>query len=143
MTGNFEVLMHYDSVTYSLKAGMLAKENLPRFAVFGTNGSFIKYGLDVQEEALKAGLTPLTKADWGVEPEATWGRINTEYSGIHIVGKVESGISNYANFYQNVYNAITNNEPLRVTAHEARNTIRILELAIQSNEEKRRVDYTY
>lgn len=142
VTDNFEVILHYDKVKYSMKAGMLVKENLPRFSVFGTRGSFTKYGLDVQEEALKAGLTPLTKPNWGVESEATWGRINTEYNGVHITGTVESAISNYADFYQNVYNAITNNEPLRVTAEQARNTIRIIELAMQSDAERRTIDYT-
>ncbi|MEO7800446.1 MAG: oxidoreductase [Ginsengibacter sp.] len=142
VTDNFEVVLHYDRVKYSMKAGMLVKENLPRFSVFGTQGSFTKYGLDVQEEALKAGLTPLTKTNWGVESEATWGRINTEYNGVHVTGKVESGVSNYADFYKNVYNAIANNEPLKVTAEQARNTIRIIELAIQSQAERRTIDYT-
>ncbi len=142
VTDNFEVILHYEKIKYSLKGGMLVKENLPRFSVFGTQGSFTKYGLDVQEEDLKAGLTPLTKANWGVEPEATWGRLNTEFNRIHVIGKVESGISNYADFYQNIYNAITNNEPLRVTAQQARNTIRIIELAMQSQEEKRTIQYT-
>lgn len=40
----------------------------PRFVVHGTRGSFVKYGLDVQEDALKAGTRP----QWG-ETEA-WGK---------------------------------------------------------------------
>jgi predicted dehydrogenase len=40
----------------------------PRFVVHGTRGSFVKYGLDVQEDALKAGARP----QWG-ETEA-WGK---------------------------------------------------------------------
>ena len=40
----------------------------PRFVVHGTHGTFVKYGLDVQEDALKAGGRP----QWGAT--ANWGR---------------------------------------------------------------------
>ncbi len=53
---------------------MLVKETLPRFVLFGTEGSFVKYGLDVQEKALKAGYSPLTKGDWEIEPQINVGK---------------------------------------------------------------------
>ncbi len=42
----------------------------PRFVVHGTRGSFVKYGLDVQEDALKAGQRPQWDAlgEWGRDP---------------------------------------------------------------------------
>lgn len=42
----------------------------PRFVVHGTLGSFVKQGLDVQEDALKAGGRPQWghTADWGGDP---------------------------------------------------------------------------
>ena len=42
----------------------------PRFAVHGTLGSLVKYGLDTQEDALKAGGRPNWDAlgDWGLDP---------------------------------------------------------------------------
>jgi predicted dehydrogenase len=42
----------------------------PRFAVHGTGGSFTKFGLDTQEDALKAGGRPQLDAlgDWGADP---------------------------------------------------------------------------
>jgi predicted dehydrogenase len=44
----------------------------PRFVVHGTLGSWVKYGLDVQEDALKAGGRPVWGATqlWGVDPLA-------------------------------------------------------------------------
>lgn len=44
----------------------------PRFVVHGTLGSFVKYGLDVQEDALKVGGRPQWGAqdDWGLDPQA-------------------------------------------------------------------------
>lgn len=49
----------------------------PRFVVHGTLGSFVKYGLDVQEDALKAGERPQWghTDDWGRDPRV--GQITT------------------------------------------------------------------
>ncbi|MDQ2719800.1 MAG: Gfo/Idh/MocA family oxidoreductase [Bacteroidota bacterium] len=140
---NFEVILHYPSLKISLKAGMLVKEILPRFILLGTEGSFIKYGLDVQEEALKAGYSPLTKDNWGIEPPAIWGKINTEINGLHIIGNIESERGNYREFYNNVYQTIVCKDQLLVTPLEARNTIRIIELAMQSQLERRTIDYSF
>jgi predicted dehydrogenase len=55
-----------------LHASALVPALGPRFVVHGTLGSFVKYGLDVQEEALKAGGRPQWGAldGWGVDPQA-------------------------------------------------------------------------
>jgi predicted dehydrogenase len=140
---NFEVILHYAGIKVSLKAGMLVREPLPRFMLFGNNGSYVKYGLDVQEEALKAGFTPQTKSNWGIEPPGIWGTLNTEINGQHFVGKIESEKGDYGTFYRNIYNTITGKEDLVVTALQARNNIRIIELAIQSQQEKRTIDYSF
>ncbi len=139
-TDNFELILHYPALKVTLKAGMLVSQPLPRYILLGDKGSFIKYGLDVQEAALKAGLTPLTKADWGIEPESVWGNLVTEMNGINFSGKVQSEKGDYRDFYRNVYNAIADNKPLDVTAEHARNIIRVIELAMQSNDERRTVD---
>jgi predicted dehydrogenase len=57
-----------------LHASALVPAVGPRFVVHGTKGSFVKYGLDVQEDALKAGARPhLDKPDdmamWGKDPQ--------------------------------------------------------------------------
>ncbi|MDP4283972.1 MAG: Gfo/Idh/MocA family oxidoreductase [Bacteroidota bacterium] len=140
---NFELILHYPGIKVSLKAGMLVREPLPRFILSGSNGSFVKYGLDVQEEALKAGYTPLTKNNWGVEPPDMWGTINTKLNGQHFVGKIESEKGDYAGYYRNLYNTIIGKEPLIVTPLQARNNVRIIELAMQSQREKRTIDFSF
>lgn len=139
-TDNFELILHYPDLKVTLKAGMLVSQVLPRYILFGDKGSFIKYGLDVQEAALKAGLTPLTKNDWGIEPESVWGNLYNEVNGIKFTGKVQSETGDYRGFYANVYAAITDNKPLDVTAEHARNIIRVIEIALQSNNEKKTID---
>lgn len=138
-TDNFEVVFHYPNLKVTLKGGMLVREPGPTFLVLGDQGTFVKYGMDVQEEALKAGLTPDTVPDWGKEPENLWGKINTEYNGMHIIGKIESEIGDYRGFYENVYKAIIGEEELIVKPEHGRNTIRLIELAVQSSSEKRTI----
>jgi hypothetical protein len=58
------------------------------------------------------------------------------------VAKVETERGNYVNFYQNVYDTILGKASLIVKPEESRNTIRVIELALQSNLEKRTVDYS-
>jgi predicted dehydrogenase len=139
---NFELILHYAGMKVTLKSGMLVREPLQRFVILGEEGSFVKKGMDVQEEALKAGLTSQTASGWGVEPSEIWGVINTTVKGIHINGKVESEKGDYTAYYQNMHDAITKHAPLLVTAEQARNVIRIIELAFQSEKEKRTIDFT-
>jgi len=97
--------------------------------------------MDVQEEALIAGQIPNGSVNWGEEPESLWGTLNTEFNGIEFRGKVKSEKGNYGAFYENIYKAIIGEEELAVTAEEAKNTIKIIELAMQSNEEKRTIEF--
>lgn len=140
---SFEVILHYPELKVSLKAGMLVREPLPRFILFGNSGSFVKYGLDVQEEALKSGFTSLTKKNWGIEPANIWGTLNTEINGQHFIGKIESEKGDYAGFYQNIYDTIVGKDTLIVTPLEARNTVRIIELSMQSQLERRTIDFSF
>jgi scyllo-inositol 2-dehydrogenase (NADP+) len=138
---NFEIILDYGKIKVTLKGGMLIKEPLPHFILLGNNGSFIKYGMDVQEEALIAGHVPNKTINWGEEPESLWGTINTEMNGVEFRGKIKSEKGDYVGYYQNVYKAIIGEEELAVKPEQARNTIRIIELAMQSNEEKRTIPY--
>ena len=138
----FEVVLYYDGMKAILKAGMLVRENGPHFLLHGAEGSFIKYGMDVQEENLKAESFPDATPDWGKEPENSWGTLNTTIQGLHFKGKLESERGNYADLYRNVYNAILGQEELEVKPEQARNTIKIIELAMQSSKEKRHIKYS-
>lgn len=61
-----------DGLRVDLHASMLAAQPGPRFALHGTLGSWVKHGLDAQEDALKAGQRPdPTRPDaWGADPQA-------------------------------------------------------------------------
>jgi predicted dehydrogenase len=138
---HFELILHYDDLKVTLKAGLLVREPGSRFALHGTEGSFVKYGVDPQEEALKRGRSP-REPGWGVEPAEQWGTLNTQIGGLHFQGKIETVPGCYSAYYENVGRAIRGEAELIVKPEEARNTIRIIELAVQSNAEKRTVAFS-
>lgn len=139
---NFTVVLDYDQLKVTLKSGMLVRQPGPTYMLLGEQGSFVKYGMDVQEAALKAGQRPNEVPDWGKEPEANWGTLNTDYQGQHLVARVESEPGDYRGYYANVYQAITGQTSLAVTADQARDVIRIIELAMQSSAQKQTVPYS-
>jgi predicted dehydrogenase len=138
---NFEIILDYGHLKVTLKGGMLVKEPLPRYILLGNDGSFVKYGLDVQEEALNTGHRPDRELNWGEEPEHMWGTLNTAFNGVEFRGKVKSENGNYVNYYRNINNALRGTEELNVKPEEAKNTIRIIELAMQSHDEKRTLPF--
>lgn len=133
---SFEIVLGYNGLKVTLKAGMLVKGEIPRYMLFGDKGSFIKYGLDVQEEDLRAGFTPVVRRPWGIEPEELYGTISITVNGINITGRVESEAGDYREYYANIYGAVKHKEDLAVTPLQARNVIRLLELANDSSREK-------
>lgn len=140
-TDSFELILHYDDLKVTLKAGMLVREQSPRFILHGTEGSFVKFGFDPQEEALKRGLTP-SEANWGTEPREQWGTLITQVGGLDLEGQVRTTAGCYQCFYQNIVDVISGRAELAVKPEEARNTIRIIELATESSEQKRTVPFS-
>lgn len=134
---SFELLLFYDDLKVSLNAGMLVKEKGPTYSIHGTKGSFIKYGDDPQEEMLKVGLKPNGNWGWGIEPNEHWGKFST----LEDSGTIESEPGDYRKIYENVLATVLGKEELLVKPEEARDVIKIIELAIQSNSEKRRVEF--
>jgi scyllo-inositol 2-dehydrogenase (NADP+) len=139
---HFDLTLNYPELKVIVKGGMIVKQPGAHFMLNGMNGSFIKYGMDVQENALKMGLNPATTPDWGVEPESMWGKINTDHQGLHLVGNIETETGNYMDFFKNVRNAIWGTEEIIVKPEQARNTIRIIELAMLSSQEKRTIPFS-
>jgi len=127
----FDVTLHYPALRAVLRASMLAAAPGPSFAVHGTRGSFIKYGVDAQEAALKAGRTP-GEPDWDADPPALYGTLTT-LEGARPVPTIPSS---YARYYENVRDAILGKAPLAVTPAQALDVMRGLELAVASSQQR-------
>ena len=131
---SYDLFLHYPDFKCLLRSSYLVKEPGPRFILHGTEGSFLKWGVDRQEADLIGGLSP-NSANWGVEPESMWGKINTTFQGEELQGALKTIPGNYLAYYDNVYEAIRNNQALQVSAEQARDVIRIIEAAYRSSAE--------
>jgi scyllo-inositol 2-dehydrogenase (NADP+) len=140
-TDHFELVLNYPNLKVTLKASMLAKNPAPTFLLHGDRGSFVKYGMDVQEDFLRAGVNPFSVPNWGEEPENIWGQITSEHEGETKTETLKSEIGAYQDYFFNIYEAITAKTDLLVTAEQSRDVIRVIELAMMSSEEKRWIDF--
>jgi scyllo-inositol 2-dehydrogenase (NADP+) len=127
----YDVRLSYKDFHVIVKSSYLVKEPGPRYTIHGTEGSFIKYGLDIQEQALKEKKVP-GSAGWGSEPKEEWGKLNTaSYNGT-----VETIPGNYLLFYDVLYEAIRHAKPVPVKPEEAREVIRLIEACYKSSQTK-------
>ncbi|WP_339769786.1 oxidoreductase [uncultured Paraglaciecola sp.] len=125
----FNLVLHYPDKIAVLHADMLSATPNRRFTIQGSKGTFQKYGLDPQESRLIAGLAP-TKANWADEDASQYGQIY--HAGEAQVVVTERG--GYQHYFQATAEAIRNNLPHPVSAEQALNNIKIIELAIKSSE---------
>lgn len=132
----FDIRLDFGKLIVTLHSSMLVREMGPRYMIHGTKGSFIKNGEDPQEDLLKAGMLP-TNQDWGKEEAINFGLIHTEKNGEIIRETYPSLQGGYGSFYQNLYNTIRDNQPLRERPEDGYNVIRLIELAFQSSAERR------
>ncbi len=135
---NYDVRLYYPDIKVTLKGSYLVKEPGPRYILHGTTGSFLKYGIDPQEEDLKAGVS-LSNSNWGKDKVENWGILNTEINSLHFKGRIETISGNYLNFYNNIYDVIRKKAILEVKAEDSLNVIKIINAAILSNAENKAV----
>ncbi len=132
----FYVVLHYKSLRVELRAAMLAAAAPGlAFALHGTRGSYVKYGRDVQEEALRRGEIPKDDS-WGREPEEKWGSLYTEKNGKVASEPIRTETGDYRRYYENVRDAILGRAKIDVTTEQALNVMRALELARESSEKQ-------
>lgn len=133
----FDVFMQYSRLRASLRARILAYAPGPHLLIHGTEGSFIKFGMDPQEELLRSPNCPDGLdwgVDWGKEPENHWGTLSRVNENAR---KIRTEPGDYRGFYTNVRDAIENGAPLDVTPEQALRTMRGLLLAHKSSREGR------
>ncbi len=135
----YDLRLQFDDLNVIVKSSYLVREAGPQYILHGINGSFVKYGIDPQEEALKEGKIPKGE-NWGKEPEAYWGKLNTQMGALHYEGKVETLAGDYLSYYQNLYAVIREQKELIVKPEQALQVIQIIEAAMKSNEERRSIN---
>lgn len=118
-----------------LHATTLAAHAAPRYLLHGTRGSYIKHGVDPQEDALRAGERPGGEG-WGVDPQ----------DGELVVAAADNWTSrrnvptragNYADFYAAVRDAIHGAGANPVPPEQAVELMELLDLGTRSAQEGR------
>ncbi len=134
----YDLRLEYPELNVIIKSSYLVREPGPMYIIHGVNGSFVKYGIDPQEEALKQHQIPGTPG-WGMEPEKFWGKLNTDIGGLHFDGRIETIPGNLLGYYDNIYGAIREGKNIAVTGEQGRAVIEIIEAAMTSARERRAI----
>ena len=124
----FELILHYGTRRVCLRASTLVPGSRPRFAVHGSEASFVKFGLDPQEETLKAGADPLD-AHFGIDERT--GTL-TFPDGRQQTVPNERG--DYLAFYEAVADSILDGAPVPVDPADARDGLMLISLARRASE---------
>ena len=130
MNDYFDLGFRYGRMRARLACSTLVLEPRPRFSIHGTKGSFVKYGLDPQEAALKQGADPLA-ADFGREAPEGWGSLTLADGSRE---RIETQPGCYPDFYRAVARAIESGGPPPVDPADAAEGLRIIEEAVATTQ---------
>jgi predicted dehydrogenase len=132
----FDATLRYPRHRVILHASALVAGNGLRFAVHGTRGSYLKHGLDVQEDQLRAGVVP-GASGWGADPRS--GELVQERDGRLVTEVAHAGHGDYRAYYAGMRDAILHGGPVPVTPQQALEIMRLIELGARSSEERREI----
>jgi len=123
----FLALTHEGGVRSELHMSVLAAQTAARFRVSGDRATYVKWGLDVQEAALRRGVRPGDSV-WGEEEPAQWGTIGRDGDTVPVPTRPGA----YPAYYAAVVAAKRGDAPPPVTPEEAIATLEVIEAAQRS-----------
>ncbi len=130
---SFVAVTHTSGVRSHLWMSSVAAQGAPRMRVLGSKAAYTKYGLDVQEAALRAGARP--GPGWGEELPEHWGRLGTDDDQQTVA--TEPG--NYPEFYRRVERALRDGSAPPVLPEDAVRSLDVIEAAQKSSAERRTI----
>ncbi len=133
------VLLGYGGLRVILHISQLAAANGLRFSVHGTGGSYVKHGLDPQEDQSKSAMLPLDP-DWGIDTQPGVLTV-ANGNGTMIDTLVHNERGNYRAFYDQVRDAITGIGTNPVPPEQALDVMNILEAGLASARDSREVRF--
>ncbi|KAI9066401.1 oxidoreductase [Trametes sanguinea] len=113
-----------------------------RYVVRGTHGTYLKFGVDVQEDQLKVIPSPAaitSDSNYGVEPEDIWGTVENLDAQGNVVKSVwpSSERGTYIKLFENLAAVIRDGAEQAVKWEQSAEVIELIELAYQSAREER------
>lgn len=135
--GFFVTLTHESGAVSTVSASKLNRSTTRELRAYGSNGSYLASGADVQAEALAAGRRPaLEPATWGIDVPEKWGTLAVAGGRSQVASKQGS----YAGFYTEFARAVRDGGPGPVPAAEGVRTLEVLDAARRSALENRVVE---
>lgn len=125
----FHAVLRYEGLRVILHGSALVAELGPRFALHGTRGSFTKFGLDPQEDALKLGGRP-GASDWGRDPRP--GTLTLGEGDALVQRTIAGEAGDYSRYYAAVRDAVLHAAPNPVPASDALKVMRLIDLGLTS-----------
>ncbi|MBB4079715.1 putative dehydrogenase [Lewinella aquimaris] len=102
----FDMQLTYASpLRVSLSCSLLVREPTPRYTLHGRRGSYVKYGIDIQEDQLRAGMEP-GDAGFGTEPPEQRGILHTDIGGLPFRGPVTTRDGQWMELFERMYATI-------------------------------------
>ncbi len=140
--GHGRIIMEFDHAVFQAETSRICRIDRPRWWIVGSEGGFVKYGVDPQEEALRAG-----DIDRAHETETHQGLLSTAAdpdpattNPSTLQRRIPSIRAHWDGYYANIAAHLRRGEPLAVTAEQGREVVRVLEAAIESSREHRGVE---
>lgn len=130
----FHLVLRYPRLRVLLHASQMTIASDLRLAVHGTKGSFVKQGLDPQENALKAGIVPGAEG-WGVDPRP--GTLTVSDGEGTASRGVEGVPGDYLAYYAAIRDALSGHGDNPAPPEEALLVMQLIELAARSAAEGR------
>ncbi|APJ03111.1 oxidoreductase [Silvanigrella aquatica] len=132
----FNLILKYEKLRVTLGSSSVMTTPRPVHALYGTKGSFVKYGLDPQENDLRASKK-FNSENWGEENESYSPTITIENENNFTKTHVKSLKGSYQAYYEAVYQSIVYGKENPVTPESALNNIKIIECAMASAQHKK------
>ncbi|WP_271004739.1 Gfo/Idh/MocA family oxidoreductase [Listeria seeligeri] len=131
MNDYFDLDFYYGITKVSVKSSYFRIKARPSFVLYGKKGMFTKETKDRQEEHLKLFYMP-SNEDFGIDLPEHYGTLTyVDDAGVWHEEKVISEVGDYGRVYDDLYEAIINGKPKKVTDEETLLQMRILEKGVE------------
>ena len=130
----FQLVLRYGEIIATLQAGSLVSGGSARFSLHGDRASVVKQHPDVQEDQLRAGVLP-GSPDWGLDPDDA-----VLYDGATgDTRALKAARGDQRGYYVALREAFQGGGPNPVPPEQGATVMAIIEAALRSEEDGRRV----
>jgi predicted dehydrogenase len=130
----FHIVLRHGDMIATLQASSLVSGGSARFAIHGEQASLIKQMPDIQEDQLRMGVTP-GSPEWGIDPDDAV--LYDGDTGEAVTIKAARG--DQRGYYVALRHALLKRGANPVSPHQGATIIAVIEAAIRSNGEGRRI----